>query len=254
MDRGYQYDFAANDATMHNIEGRTRKAETMVAVLADKLGANLSGFKVLDVGASTGIIDSYLADHFFSVTCVDIDEAAISGAKEKYLKHNLSFQIGDAMNLQFDDSSFDVVICSHIYEHVPSAEKLMQEIYRVLKPGGICFFAADNRFILIEPHYRLPLLSAIPRLLSHHYLRLFRNKPFYHELLYSPWALKKLVSDFELDDYTEKIIFEPLRFKTEYMLKPGSLKEKLARLIVRYFYFICPGYIWLLTKPGKMID
>ncbi len=249
MERGYQYNFSAQDLTVHDVEGRTRKAMTMVAVLTDKLGSDLSTYKALDVGGSTGIIDNYLADYFASVTCIDIDETAIKGAKEKFIKDNLHFQLGDAINLKFPDFSFDIVICSHIYEHVPSAEKLMQEIFRVLKPGGICFFAAANRFMLMEPHYRLPLLSAIPRFLSHTYLKVFRGIPYYHELLYSPWALKELVQAFEVEDYTSKTIYQAYKFKTDYMVRPGSLKEIIAKLIVSYFYFLCPSYIWLLTKP-----
>lgn len=42
----------------------------------------------------------------------------------------------DVQNLPFDNNSYDVVICNHVLEHVPDDKKAMQEILRVLKPGG----------------------------------------------------------------------------------------------------------------------
>ncbi|MCB0371831.1 MAG: class I SAM-dependent methyltransferase [Muricauda sp.] len=42
----------------------------------------------------------------------------------------------DICNLPFEDNSFDVILCNHVLEHIPNDTKAMQELYRVLKPGG----------------------------------------------------------------------------------------------------------------------
>ncbi len=42
----------------------------------------------------------------------------------------------DATNINYSDNSFDVIICSHVLEHIPDDLKAMQELYRVLKVGG----------------------------------------------------------------------------------------------------------------------
>jgi len=42
----------------------------------------------------------------------------------------------DICNLPFDDQSFDVIFCNHVLEHIPNDTKAMQELYRILKPGG----------------------------------------------------------------------------------------------------------------------
>lgn len=46
----------------------------------------------------------------------------------------------DICNLPFEDDSFDVILCNHVLEHIPDDTKAMQELYRVLKPGGFGVF------------------------------------------------------------------------------------------------------------------
>lgn len=42
----------------------------------------------------------------------------------------------DICNLPFEDNSFDVILCNHVLEHIPDDRKAMQELYRIMKPGG----------------------------------------------------------------------------------------------------------------------
>lgn len=46
----------------------------------------------------------------------------------------------DICYLPFDDNSYDVILCNHVLEHIPDDTKAMQELYRVLKPGGYGIF------------------------------------------------------------------------------------------------------------------
>jgi len=46
----------------------------------------------------------------------------------------------DVQDMPFTDSSFDVVLCNHVLEHVPNDQKSMRELYRVMKPGGFGIF------------------------------------------------------------------------------------------------------------------
>ena len=43
----------------------------------------------------------------------------------------------DICNLPFQDNHYDVILCNHVLEHIPNDTKAMQELYRVLKPGGM---------------------------------------------------------------------------------------------------------------------
>lgn len=42
----------------------------------------------------------------------------------------------DICNLPFEDNSFDFILCNHVLEHIPDDKKAMQELYRILQPGG----------------------------------------------------------------------------------------------------------------------
>jgi len=46
----------------------------------------------------------------------------------------------DICNLPFDDNSYDIIFCNHVLEHIPDDTKAMQELYRVLKVGGMGIF------------------------------------------------------------------------------------------------------------------
>ena len=253
MSRGYQHDFSSlHGDSMYDKEARERKANTMIRVLSHNFGEeNIAQMSLLDVGSSTGIIDNYLSRAFAEVTGIDIDTRAVEHAKKAFANESLHFCTGDAMSLDFPDNSFDVVICSQIYEHVPDARQMMDQIFRVLKPEGVCYFAAGNRLSIEEHHYKLPFLSVIPRPLGHLYLRMTGKGTYYYEKHLSYWGLQSLVASFDIIDYTGKVINDPEGFDVAYMLEPGSRKQKLAQFIVQRLYWLCPGYIWLLKKPGK---
>lgn len=248
MNRGYQYDFSSTSPHVFDVQNRERKARTTVAVLENCLSGSLRQYDLLNVGGSAGIIDNFLSNHFNSVTGIDIDESAIKHARDTYHKPNLDFMLADALNLPFEDETFDVVVCSHVYEHVPDPRKMLGEIYRVLKSDGICYFSAGNRLMWNEPHHNLPLLSVLPRPLAHIYIRLAGKARYYHEKHLSYWGLKSLVTDYSRTDYTEKLVAEPEKYHTDYMIPPGSLKSKLACSILKYAYWAFPGYVWVLAK------
>jgi 2-polyprenyl-3-methyl-5-hydroxy-6-metoxy-1,4-benzoquinol methylase len=247
--RGYQESFSDIIPSMYCAKGRIRKAETMLRVLADYYGAaHLQKLNVLDVGASTGIIDHHLSQRVAMVRGIDIDTKALAYAAQEFQRPNLHFEHGDAMALACDDNQFDVVICSQMYEHVPCAQTLMREIYRVLKPGGVCYFSAGNRLQWREPHYGLPLLSVIPKALAHPYMRLARKGEQYYETHFSYWGLSRLTRSYERIDYTKKLVDSPNVFATDYMLPVGSAKQRIANALLRYAYWLFPNYIWLLRK------
>lgn len=245
---GYSCATAVSQERMYDVEGRRQKADKVLAVLADHFGS-LERLDALDLGCSTGIMASLYADGLGHVTGIDIDEQAISHARKSFARPNLRFESRDGMNTGLPASSFDVITCAHVYEHVPDATKLFREIHRLLKPGGVCYFAGTNRLNLIETHYgRLPFLSWMPRPLANRYLRVLGRGNQYYEKPRTLWDLRRLTRQFELIDYTRRIIAEPERFKATDQIRPGSIVQKLALAMVDWMYWLCPTYVWLLRK------
>jgi 2-polyprenyl-3-methyl-5-hydroxy-6-metoxy-1,4-benzoquinol methylase len=249
MARDYQYNYAALMPSLFNSDRRIKKADTIVRVCQDFIqSSDLAHLDLLDVGSSNGNIDKYLADYFHHVTGLDIDEPAMAHARETFGKSNLRFEPGDAMHMPYPDHSFDVVVCTQIYEHVPDATRMFAEIFRVLKPGGFCYFSGNNRIMFMEPHYKLPLLSVLPRPLAHRYVRLAGKGSHYHELHFSYWTLKRLCKAFNIVDYSAAVVAEPEQFGVDYMIKKGTLKWQAAHLMARYAKWASP-LMWILQKP-----
>lgn len=246
-DRGYQHDYSVINAKMHLREERQRKAETMRLVLKEALGDRLAGAAVLNLGCSTGLIDLHLAPHVGSVVGVDIDGPGIEAARQVAVAPNLRFEVGDAMQLKFEDECFDVVICSQVYEHVPDSARMMQEIRRVLRPGGVCYFAATNRWAVMEKHYFLPFLSWLPPALADRYLRLAGKGDHYYERHLGVAGLRRITSEFHVEDWTGRILDDPERYGAGYLF-PTAVSRKGARLMFRMAYRLFPGFIWMVWK------
>ena len=245
---GLQYAFSQEHAsTVFNASLRRQKALKTLAVLEDYLH-DLSSLDALEIGSAAGYCTIHYAARLRHISAVDIDLGAMQHALQHNPARNVDYLVMDAQHLAFPDAAFDIVICMHVYEHVPDAAALMAEIDRVLKPGGVCYFTAGNRLSLIEPHYRLPLLSVLPKPLSHLYLRLLHRGTYYYENHLTYWGLKKLVVGFENVDYTVRVVKNPEQFGATEVITPRSLKQKFSILFLKVAYWLCPTYLWLLKK------
>lgn len=249
LNKAYQTDYSRFlPGAMYNVDQRRQKAKKILAVLADALNGKMAGLRVVDVGCSTGIMTAFMAGHFGMTVGLDIDKEALAYAAARHGSQGLFFVNSDALHLPVADESFDVAVCAHVYEHVPDAEQMMGEIRRVLKPGGLCFFSAGNRLSWMEPHYQLPLLSAIPKPLAHRYVRFMGRGEEYYEKHLTYWGLRRLLSGFHVTDYTAKIIHDPESYAATDVCPPGSRRQSLAKLLCRVAHWLNPTYVFILRK------
>jgi SAM-dependent methyltransferase len=204
---------------LHDPDSRRERGRRIVAALRDFGNVDIESSRVLDIGCSAGIVTREIARSARFVAGIDIDEAALEFAGRSGGTAHFAAASGD--RLPFPDHSFDAVVCNHVYEHVPDASALMREIARVLRLGGACYFAAGHVLQLVEPHYRLPLLSWLPRSLAGAWLRALGRAPSYDERFVLPWHLPRLF-----------LPFASARFVSPAMLRdPGRYGfAKLARM------------------------
>ncbi len=93
--------------------------------------------KVLIVGGGTGLDIPHLPEDI-QVVFTDLTPAMIHKAQANHLKHgaNITYQVEDGADLSFDDSQFDAVILHLIVAVIPNPSACLNEVDRVLKPGG----------------------------------------------------------------------------------------------------------------------
>ena len=246
-ERGYQLHLSRGDLVLKDVEGRTQKFKKIISVLHDFRPGSQS-LICLDIGCSSGIITSSLGEHFQLAIGMDIDQEAVQYAKAHTSPTHAQFLIADSMALPFQNNSIDVIVCNHIYEHVPCAEQMMDEVYRVLKEEGFCYFSAGNKYMITEAHYGLPFLSWVPKLLAHRYLKVTGKGDFYYEEHRSLQELRELVKRFRIHDYTLSIIRKPEKFFATDIFDTQTFLYKCIRWAAPYLYRWIPTYIWILTK------
>ena len=124
-------------------------------VLASKAGI-APNHHVLDVCSGMGGPARYLAHRIgCRVTGLDLTESryrsAIRLTQLVHLDHLVDFRLGNALDMPFDNASFDVVIGQEAWCHVPDKPRLIAECARVVKPGGAIAFTDILRRELLQP-------------------------------------------------------------------------------------------------------
>ncbi len=105
----------------------------------DRLGVDLSDRMVLDIGCGKSKDDAKLRDRGAFVVPVDFSEAACRFQS----KRGVAAVCGDAQRLPFKSECFDVVVASHVLEHLTDLH-VVGEWMRVLRPGGV--------MLILGPH------------------------------------------------------------------------------------------------------
>jgi len=153
--------------------------------------------KVLDLGCGRGWFSILLNEKTKNkVEALDVSDVCINFCKEKYNDKNINFEQGFAENLPFNNSGFDVLIMFDLLEHCVSPQKVIEEIYRVLKPQGKLFLTVPQPFgqmraNLIHDHRKTGRLFQFKR-----YLRYFSGlglKGNLHLYEFTPRKIKKIL-------------------------------------------------------------
>src|SRR5690606_9228164 len=155
------------------------------------------GENVLEVGAGTGMSFPIYPLHA-DVTGVDLSEEMLQQARRKIAEENWSHIRVLQMNaeqLEFEDSSFDVVTSFHVISVVSNPRQMMSEIIRVCKPGGR---------ILIVNHFR-------------------SNNPWIARMVDSAGAVTRHLGWRTDLDLAEIVAELPLRVERRYKTSPTSL-------------------------------
>jgi len=101
---------------------------------------------VLDVACGEGYGSAALSRHAAHVTGVDVSDAAIAHARSAYPdRTNLEFVAASCTQLPLPDAAFDTVVSFETIEHISGQEAFLDEVARVLKPGGVFVLSCPNK-------------------------------------------------------------------------------------------------------------
>lgn len=121
--------------------------------MAGELGR---GRRVIDIGCGEGYGPALLADSAEEVLGIDIAPEVVEHASSDYRAPNLSFEVMDVGSLDVGSRSFDVAVSLQVIEHIVDESGYLQEMARVLKPGGAALITTPNR-LTISPGSDSPI-------------------------------------------------------------------------------------------------
>jgi 2-polyprenyl-6-hydroxyphenyl methylase/3-demethylubiquinone-9 3-methyltransferase len=109
---------------------------------------DLPGKKLLDVGCGGGVFSESMAANGAQVTAIDLSQESLDVAKLHLYesKHSIEYKNQTVEDFANDhESSFDVIVCMEMLEHVPDPQSIVDACVKLLKPGGWLFLSTINR-------------------------------------------------------------------------------------------------------------
>jgi ubiquinone/menaquinone biosynthesis C-methylase UbiE len=130
---------------------------------------------LLDVGSGWGEFAFEAAQKGAIVYGMEPDREALE-ISVLLLDKRGAFVRASAETIPFRDETFDIVICNAVIEHVKNVKTSLNEMIRVLKPGGYLYLRAPNYLFPYEGHYKIAWLPFLPKPLAKIYLSLCGRK------------------------------------------------------------------------------
>lgn len=183
-----------------------------------------AGKKILDAACGFGYGSYLLSTSAKQVFGIDLDETRINYAREKYGNDNIQYFVSDVTVTEFEKDSFDTIVSIETFEHISpdDAEKFLDEVKRLLKPGGIFIMSTPNRPVFdqitrVEDHINEVDVEELHELISKH----FNSVEFYHQRKNVINEMKAYYSVIKMD-----------RFKLR-QLFPKKLRKLVNRFVAK---------------------
>lgn len=185
-----------------------------------------AGKRVLNVACGTGELSLYLAHIGCEVVSFDFSPKSVDYAREMARINNLSHRIQvdemDIRHLSYPDNSFDVVTGEAALHHLIKYENCFENMYRVLKPGGVALFFENFEFD--------PLI------------RLMRPINWYFKGYVGEYSLKHADIDYARRVFDEVVISDHAVFYTysRFFATPNAFNRRVARSLKKLDDIVLP--------------
>ncbi len=131
----------------------------------EQIAGQVEGLRVLDLGAGMGGFAVAAALRGAQVVAGEYNLAYCRIIALRAARHGLNLPVMNTAGetLPLPDASFDAVVCWDVIEHVQSPDRVLCEIARVLRPGGVALVTVINRRAWVDPHYHMRGINWVPR-------------------------------------------------------------------------------------------
>ncbi|MDQ1707145.1 MAG: hypothetical protein QOJ88_356 [Pyrinomonadaceae bacterium] len=204
----------------HDVETKKRNAREMMRTLESKLGRRGS---VLDVGCGRGELLWAAREAGWEFAGVDPSPAYLEWGR---VHLGIEAQLGTLEELKFADEGFDVILMEGLIEHLYDPYSGLREVWRLLKPGGICYLDAPN-----EDSLYMKIGNLYMRALSRDWVvNLAPTFPPYHVQGFNPISLLRLVErvGFKVEEFNIFGTVVPLTGKASLR---KNIEHQAARLV-----------------------
>lgn len=153
--------------------------------LTEEFGLGLTPCRVMDVAPEYGLYSWIVSQPHVDYIGTDLDAG-------RY-RHIANFKAADLTALPFEDASFDIIVCSHVLEHVPDDHKAMSEMFRVLRPDGAALLLVPEATDGDPTDEDLSITDASERLRRYgqwDHIRLYAREDFVHRLQRAGFAVE----------------------------------------------------------------
>ncbi|WP_031527683.1 class I SAM-dependent methyltransferase [Dyadobacter crusticola] len=206
-----------------------------------ELAKGITFRNVLEVGAGEGSILKWLDEWNFcqDLNCVEISESGIELIKSKNIRNLRDILLFDGYKIPYPDNHFDLVICSHVLEHVEHERTLLREIKRVSK----------YQIFEVPIDFSFYVDKKVNHFLSYGHINIYTPALFRFLLATENFKVRKDICHLYHDDVL-KLLYK----NNKAALYITQLKYALLRLIP-YFRGIKPSaYAVLTEKTDKQLS
>lgn len=153
MTRDYNLELSDQENSLSEKYAYNFDYDVMHPLMMRKLIEHRSSGKVLEVGSYYGAFTERILEHFTDLTCVEVSDEAFQKLKEKI--GNRAILHNDAIETITSLEKYDVIIATHVLEHVDNPVEILENLLSLLTPNGIIFVVvpsatAASRQIAVE--------------------------------------------------------------------------------------------------------